>query len=118
MKEVIDQRRRALVEAGGLFEVGEAGAGDRLGRAEGEQERALARRADAGDFVERTPDEVLLAPGAMGSDGEAVRFVAQALDEEEGGIARRELERFPALYKEGLAARVAVGALGDRGERH
>src|SRR5215831_21032317 len=113
MKKVIDELRRPGVEARGLFEVGQPGPGHRLGRAEGEQERALARRADAGDFVERAPDEVLLAPGAVGPDGEAVRFVAQTLDEEEGRIAGRELERLPALDEEGLATRVAVRALGD-----
>ena len=81
------------------------------------QQRALARRADAGDFVERALDELLLAPGAMGADGEAVRLVAQALDEEQRRIARRQPERLAPLDEEGLAAGVAVGALGDRGER-
>ena len=45
MEEVVDQLRRRGVEARRLFEVGEARFGDVLGRAEGEQERALARRA-------------------------------------------------------------------------
>ena len=71
MKEIIDQLGGGGVEAGGLFEVGEAGGGDVLGRAEGVQQRALARRADAGDFVERALDEVLLAPRAVRADGEA-----------------------------------------------
>ena len=54
----------------------------------------------------------------MGSDGEAVRLIAQALDEEQSRIARAELERLAALDEESLAAGVAVGAFGDRGEPH
>ena len=73
---------------------------------------------DARDLVERAFDELLLAPRAVGSDGEAVRLVAQALDEEQRRIARRKLERLAALDEEGLAPGVAVGALGDRGEPH
>jgi hypothetical protein len=118
VEKVVDQLRRRGVEAGRLFEVGEAGLRDVPRRAEGEQERALARRADAGDFVERALDEFALAPCAVGSDGEAVGLVAQALDEEEGRIARAEPERFAPLDEESLVAGVAVGALGDRDQPH
>ena len=48
--------------------------------------------------------------------GEAVRLVAQALDEEQRRVARRQLERLAPLDEEGLAPGVAVGALGDRDE--
>ena len=105
---VIHQLRRRGVEARRLFQIGKAGAGDGLGRAEGEQERPLARRPDAGDFVERASHELLLAPGAVGSDGEAMGFVAQALDEEQRRIARRQPKRFPPLDEERLAPGVAV----------
>src|SRR6185437_13551450 len=118
VEEVVDQLRCRRVEARRLFEVGEARLGDVPGGAESEQERPLAGRADAGDLVERAFHEFLLAPRAMGSDGEAVRFVAQALNEEQGWIAGREPERLAPLDEEGLAPRVAVGAFGDRGESH
>ena len=117
MEKVVHQLRGGGVEARRFFEVGEAGFGDVLGRAEGEEQRALARRADARDFVERALDEFLLAPGAMGPDGEAVRLVAQALDEEQRRIAGRKLEGLAALDEEGFPAGVAVGALGDRDQR-
>ena len=68
VEEVVHELRRRGVEARRLFEIREARLGDVLGGAEGEQERALARRPDAGDFVERAFHEFLLAPRAMGSD--------------------------------------------------
>ena len=43
------------------------------------QQRALARRADAGDLVQRIGADGLGALLAMAADGEAVRLVAQAL---------------------------------------
>ncbi len=81
------------------------------------QQGALAGGADAGDLVERTSGEVLLAPRAMGSDGEAMRLVAQALDEIERRIARRQPERRLAGDEKGFASGVAIGALGDRRDR-
>jgi hypothetical protein len=52
MEKVVHQLRRRGVEARRLFQASEAGAGDVLGRAERIEQRALARRADAGDFVD------------------------------------------------------------------
>ena len=54
----------------------------------------------------------------MRADREAVRLVAQALHEEQRGIARRQLEGLAARDEKRLAAGIAVGALGDRGEPH
>ena len=118
MEKVVDELGRRRIDARRLFEIGEAGARHALGGAESVEQRAFARRADAGDFVERAFDEFLLALGAMRADGEAMRLVAQALHEIERGIARRQPERIAALDEERLAAGVAVGAFGDRGEAH
>src|SRR5580700_223735 len=68
VEEVVDQLRRRSVKARSLFEIGQARFGDVLGRAESEQERTLARRADARDFVERAFNELLLASRAVRSD--------------------------------------------------
>src|SRR5208337_497660 len=75
-----------------------------------------ARRPYARDFIERILDELLLASRAMGSDGETMRLVAQALDEKQGRVAWAEFERLAPLDEERLAARVAVRPLGDRCE--
>jgi hypothetical protein len=80
------------------------------------EERALARRTDAADLGEAGRADVLLAPAAMGADGEAVGLVAQALQKVEHGIARLEAEGFAPRHVEGLAARLAVAALGDADE--
>src|SRR5204862_6667442 len=93
-------------------------AGDGFGGAEMLEQRALARRADAGDLVERVGADGLAALGAVGTDGEAVGLVAQALDEIEHGIARLEQQRLVAAWEmEMLAAGIAVGPLGDADER-
>ena len=54
---------------------------------------------------------------AVRADGEAVRLVAEALDEVEHRVARRQHERLAAGHVEGLAAGVAVRPLGDADER-
>ena len=43
------------------------------------QQRALAGRADAGDFLQAGLADVLLAPRAVRADRETVRLVAQPL---------------------------------------
>ena len=50
-------------------------------------------------------DDLALALGAVGADGEAVRLVAQALDEIERRIARRQLEGVAARHEETFPAR-------------
>src|SRR6516165_1013322 len=62
VEKVVHQLRCRCVEARRLLEVGQARFGDVLGRAEGEEQRALARRPDARNFVERALDQLLLAP--------------------------------------------------------
>ena len=118
MKEIIDLARRFGVDAGNVFEVGHRGALDRLQGAEVAQQRALARRADAGDLLQAGLADVLLALLPMRADGEAMRLVAQPLHEIEHRIARLELERLAARNEEGLAPGVAVRSLGDADQRH
>ncbi len=60
----------------------------------------------------------LRAAGPMRGDGEAVRLVAQALQEIQHRVARRQLERLDAVGVEPLAAGIAVRALGDRHQLH
>src|SRR5690242_19211002 len=52
VEEIVDLARRFGADPGDLGEVGRRGALDRLERAEMLQERALAGRADAGDFLQ------------------------------------------------------------------
>ena len=54
----------------------------------------------------------------MGADGEAVRLVAQALQEIEHGISRLEAEGLAPRHEEALAPGVAVRPLGDADQRH
>ena len=82
------------------------------------EQRALPRRPDAGDLVERIGVHLLLAPRPVRADGEAVRLVAQALDEIEHRVAVRQHERLASGHEEGLAPGLAVAALGDGDERH
>src|SRR5690606_8437119 len=91
---------------------------DGLRRAEVMQQGPLARRPDTHDLVERIAADVALALGPVGADGEAVRLVAQALDEMERRIARRQAEGLAAGDDEGLAPGIAVRPLGDADERH
>src|SRR6516162_5192254 len=91
---------------------------DRLERPEMVEQRALASRADAGDFLQPRLADVAPAPDAVRADREAMRLVAQPLDEIEHRIARLELERLPAGQEEGLHPRVPIRAFGDRSERH
>ncbi len=81
-----------FVDAGCAFEVFEAGAFYGAGCAEVEEEGLFAGRANAGDIVQRAGGERLAALFAVGADGEAVGFVAQALEVEEDGAVWRQGE--------------------------
>ena len=78
---------------------------------------AFARRADAGDLVERVPRQVDPTAGPVRADGEAVRLVAEALDEIEHRIARLQHEGLAAGDEERLLAGVAIRPLGDADHR-
>ena len=118
MEEAYTARAVAAFTPGVVIRSSRDGALDRLDGAEVVQERALAGRADAGDLVERVLHHLALALRPVRADGEAVRLVAQALDEVERRVARRQLERRLARLEEGLPAGVAVAALGDADDRH
>src|SRR5262249_23564924 len=109
VEEIVNGLRHRLADAGNRQEVVGAPAGHGLGGAEVREQRALALRADAGDVVERVDTDGLAALGAMGADGEAVRLVAQPLNEIEHRIARLEQQRLVAAGKvEMLAPGIAV----------
>ena len=76
------------------------------------QKRALARRAHARHLVERRGAHRLRPLRAVGADREAVRLVAEALDEVEHRIVVAQREGALARPVELLAARIAVDALG------
>src|SRR3546814_9212015 len=78
---VVDLARHGPRDALHRLEIGEAGAGDRLGGAEMQQQRLLAPGADAWHLVEHRAQAGLGPPGAVGADGEAVRLVAQRSEE-------------------------------------
>src|SRR5262245_8751067 len=118
VEEVVDFARGLGADPGHLGEISQRRALDRLERPEMVEQGALASRADAGDFLQPRLADVAPAPDAMGADREAMRLVAQPLDEIEHRIARLELERLPSGQEEGLHARVPIRAFGDRNERH
>src|SRR6516162_10271813 len=84
--------RHGLADPGDPLQLAEAGAGDGSRRAEMVQQRALAPRADADDLVERRTPQRLSSLGAVRTDREAVRLVAQALQKIEHGVTRVERE--------------------------
>src|SRR4051794_15997855 len=101
-----------------MFQVGNRGALDRLQRAEVPQQRALAARADAGNFLQAGLPDVLLALLAMRADREAMRLVAQPLHEVEHRVAWLELDRLASRNEERLPPGIALRPLGDADERH
>src|ERR1700740_990576 len=79
--------------------------------------RLLAPRTNARNLVEGRAADRLHPLGAVCADGEAVRLVAQPLQVIENRILRIEAEGFAAGTEETLAPGVAIGSLGDAGER-
>src|SRR6516162_8971416 len=118
VEEVVDLARGLGADPGHLGEIGQRRALDRLERPEMVEQRALAGRADAGDFLQPRLADIAPAPDAVRSDREAMGLVAQPLDEIEHRIARLELERLPPGQEEGLHPGVPIWAFGDCKERH
>src|SRR5690242_3668754 len=118
MKVVINLFCDSFADPRHALDFRDPGARDRARRAEMVQERLLATGADARDLVERRAADRLLEAGPMRADRKTVRLVAQALQEIEDGVARLEREGRPPGEKEPLAARIAVGSLGDCHDRH
>src|SRR5690349_21419923 len=90
MEEAVDHLGERIGDARRGLEVGEAGVGHRLGRAEVREEGALPCGADARNLVERGGAGLGGALLAVGADREAVGLVAQALDEVEHRVAVAE----------------------------
>src|SRR5258708_36353720 len=118
MEVIVDLLRDGLADAGDGFEVGQPGRRDPFGRAEMEQKGALALAPDARDLVQGRAVDIGGAPGPVGPDGEAMGFVAQALEVIENGIAELEAEGLAPGQEETLAPGVAVRTLGDGAKRH
>src|SRR5262249_31803505 len=102
VEEVVDLARGLGADPGHLGEIGQRRALDRLERPEMVEHRALAGQADAGDFLQPRLADIAPAPDAVRADREAMRLVAQPLDEIEHRIARLELERLAPGLEEGL----------------
>src|SRR3954454_11153378 len=113
MEIVVNEPCGSGIDPRHLFEIGERRARNRLGGAETLQQRAISRRPDTPDLVERALGEFTCASCTMRADGEPMRLVAQALGEIERRIARWHVKGLTPLAEEGLAAGVAIGSLGD-----
>src|SRR5579864_851380 len=113
VKKLVNSPRRFGADAFDLHQVGDRGAFDGFQRAEVAQQRALARRSDAGDLLQAGFAHVARPARPVRADGETMGFVAQPFDEIEHRVARRQLERVAARKEEGFAAGVAVRPLGD-----
>src|SRR5512137_554749 len=72
---LVDGLRHLRADAAHGGQIGDAGATHRLGRAKMLQQRPFAGRADARYLVKGRYMQRLLAPGAVGADGKAVRLV-------------------------------------------
>src|SRR4029077_3533206 len=90
---------------------------DRLERSKVTEQRALAMRTNAGDFLQSSLPDIQPAAGAVRADRKSVSFIAQALDEIKHRIAWRQSKRRAAWLMERLTSSVAIGALGDCDQR-
>src|SRR6185436_15239166 len=69
------------------------------------------------DFVERIAPHFDAPARPVRADGEAMRLVAQPLDEIKHRIARLQHEALAARHEEGLTAGIAFWTFGDGNER-
>src|SRR3982751_2595751 len=86
VEEIVNFAGGLFIDARHLGKIVERGALDGLERAEVVQQRTLAGRTDARNFLQAGLRDILLASGAVRADREAMRFVAQPLDEIEQRI--------------------------------
>src|SRR3984893_12976546 len=118
VKKFVNPPRCFGTDAFDLHQVDDRGALDGFQRAEVMQQRAFARRSDAGDLLQAGLAHIAGATRPVRTDGEAMGFIAQPLDEIEHRVARRQLEGVAAREEESFAAGVAVRPLGDGDQRH
>src|SRR5262245_23943813 len=90
VKEVVDLARGLRADAGHLGEIGRSGALDRLEGSKMVQQRALARGADSGNFLQARLAAVAPPPHAVEAHGETMGRVGRTLDEIGHGLARLE----------------------------
>src|SRR5262245_52383692 len=81
VEKVVDLAPGLRADTRHLAEIGWRGALDRFERPEMVKQRALAGRADAGDFLQARLADIPPPADAMRADREAMRLVAQPLDE-------------------------------------
>src|SRR3954471_20232316 len=81
MEVGVDPLRRLLADTRRLLQVAQPGHLHTAGGPEMVQQRPLARGADALDLVKLAGAQRLRSAGAVGGDSEAVRLIAQALQE-------------------------------------
>src|SRR5580692_2600214 len=93
VKKFVNPPRRFGTDAFDLHQVGDRGALDGFERAEVVQQRAFARRSDAGDLLQARFAHIAGATRPVRADGKTMGLIAQPLDEIEHRIARRQLER-------------------------
>ena len=92
---VMDHLRQSIRYARHGAQICKPRARDRLGRAEMRQKRLFAACTDAGYFVEGRGREGFRTFRAMGADREAMRLVAQALDEIQNRVIMAQREGSP-----------------------
>ena len=96
-REVVDARRLHALQA-----------------AEMREQRLALLRADAGDLLQRRRRARLAAPRAVALDREAVRLVADLLQQVQPGMIGRQVQHLVAIGKHDvLLAGLALGTLGD-----
>jgi hypothetical protein len=76
---VVDPFGYRLADAFDRLEVRDAGAGDRAGGTEMQEQGSFAAGADAWDLIKRRLRDLLRPFGAVGADREPVRLVTQSL---------------------------------------
>src|SRR5206468_8424720 len=112
-----DSLRERTADSGHMRKIVDACRLYALQAAEMREQRMAALGPDAADLLQRRGRSRLAAPGAMALDGEAVRLVANPLQQVQPRMVRRQRERSIAIGKNDLLQPgLALGTLGDAEE--
>ena len=117
MKEIEDFLGQGFAHAGNRGKVGQAGPRHGPGGTEMLQQSALAPSPNARDFVQGIGPDGGTALFAVAADHKAVGLVAQPLQIIQDRALGIEAEGLLTGQIEMLAAGIAVGALGNGGQR-
>src|SRR6476660_7500565 len=99
-------------DAGDARQVVDARCLDALQAAKMREQRLPLARSDAGDLLEGRPGPRLAAARPVPLYREAMRLVADLLQQVQTGVIGRQLQRPPAMRKDDfLEARLALGSL-------